>query len=228
MKSLVSVTAALLASGVAFTHAAEPSDDPVDSQSADQKKILISYRNLTAGQAFSPSVFYSHNEAAPPLFVEGQPAPFALQRIAEEGNVGPLLTGRLSKISGGAYRHWTLGASAKPQATRTVAVLVSEEHPFVTGAFMLAMTNDGFSGIHAIDAYSLQEPMQIELFAYDAGTEVNNELGDSLIAMEGTARDPESGVVHRHEGLRGDADAPGFWKFDPALPVAIVTITPAP
>lgn len=227
MKSLVSVTAALLASGVAFTHAAEPSDDQAEAQRADQKKVLITYRNLTAGQAFSPSVFYSHNEAAPPLFVEGQPAPFALQRIAEEGNIGPLLTAKLTKVRGGAYHHWTVGVSAQPRATRTVTVLVSEEHPFVTGAFMLAMTNDGFSGIHAIDAYSLEEPLEIELFAYDAGTEVNNELGDYLIAMEGTEREPENGVVHRHEGLRGDADAPGFWKFDPALPVAIVTITPA-
>jgi hypothetical protein len=109
-----------------------------------------------------------------------------------------------------------------------VRLVVTADHPLIAGAFMLAMTNDGFSGIQSVDAYSLTEPMEIDLFAYDAGTENNNELGDYLIAMEGTARDPENGVVARHQGLRGDADAPGFWKFDPTLPVAHVTITPEP
>lgn len=45
--------------------------------------------------------------------------------------------------------------------------------------------------------------------------------------MEGTERDPESALVRRHEGLRGDTGVRGFWKFDPARPVASVTITPA-
>jgi len=32
--------------------------------------------------------------------------------------------------------------------------------------------------------------------------------------------------VQKHAGLKGDADAPGEWKFDPAKPVARITITP--
>jgi hypothetical protein len=66
----------------------------------------------------------------------------------------------------------------------------------------------------------------MDLFAWDAGTENNNERGDFLIAMEGTGRDPENGVIHRHQGIRGDADAPGAWKFDPERPVARITLTP--
>ncbi|MFL6550236.1 MAG: spondin domain-containing protein [Povalibacter sp.] len=214
---------ATLAASAAFAHAQQM--EPAAQDATQGKRVLITYHNLTAGQAFSPGVFFSHNTAAPPLFTEGQPAPFALQRLAEEGNTGPLAT-KTTKVSGGAFFYTTLAPSLQPGATRSVRLTVTQEHPLVTGAFMLAHTNDGFTGIQSVDAYSLTEPMEIDLFAYDAGSENNNELGDYLIAMEGTARDPENGVVRRHEGLRGDADAPGFWKFDPALPVAHLTITP--
>lgn len=156
-----------------------------------------------------------------------QPAPFPLQRIAEEGNTGPLLTAKITKVLGGAYLHAVDTIAVQPGKARSFAVRVSPEHPLITGAFMLAMTNDGFSGISAVDAYTLDEPTTIELYAWDAGSENNNERGEYLIAMAGTERDPENGVVHRHEGLRGDADAPGFWKFDPERPVGLLTITPA-
>jgi hypothetical protein len=33
-------------------------------------------------------------------------------------------------------------------------------------------------------------------------------------------------VVTAHKGIRGNADAPAAWKFDPGKPVARVTITP--
>jgi len=32
--------------------------------------------------------------------------------------------------------------------------------------------------------------------------------------------------VHRHRGIRGDADAPADWRFDPNRPVARLTIAP--
>ena len=41
----------------------------------------------------------------------------------------------------------------------------------------------------------------------------------------GNMRDPENGVITLHTGIRGDADAPIAWNFDPSL-VARVTITP--
>src|SRR4051812_24085066 len=53
------------------------------------KRVLITYENLMAGQALSPSVFFSHNASAPKLFELGKPASFYLMRIAEEGNAGP-------------------------------------------------------------------------------------------------------------------------------------------
>jgi hypothetical protein len=200
-------------------------DTPESSNASRTRHIRITYENLTAGQAFSPSAFFSHNASAPPFFVEGKPAPFGLQRIAEEGNTGGV-SGAVVTTLGGAFGALTLGVTVPPGGSRTVTLEVSQEHPLVTGVWMLGMTNDGFTGIHDMDAYSLTRPQRMDLFAWDAGTEKNNERGDFLIAMEGTERDPENGVVHRHEGIRGDADAPGSWKFDPERPVARITLTP--
>lgn len=87
------------------------------------------------------------------------------------------------------------------------------------------LTNDGFAGISGVDAFAITGETTFELMAYEAGTERNNEKAD-LIALMGTERDPEGGVVPRDAGLRGEADAPAAWKFDPAKPVARLTITP--
>jgi hypothetical protein len=191
------------------------------------KRIRITYENLTAGQVLSPSVFFSHNASAPTLFKEGEPASFGLMRIAEEGNAGPMLSEAVTKTVGGAFGAYIQGVSVQPGKSRTVELDVDPAHPMISGVFMLVMTNDGFTGINGIKALGLTHPMTMDLYAYDAGTEKNNERADYLIAMRGTARDPENGVVRRHTGIRGDADAPGTWKFDPARPVARITIAPA-
>jgi hypothetical protein len=223
-RKLLLAAAAALCIGAPLPASSAPDDD--GGSAGAGRRVRITFENLTSGQTFSPSVFFSHNRSAPPLFMEGQPAPFGLMRIAEEGNAGPLLSATIVKTLGGAYGSATQGISVSPGHSRTVELEVTPEHPLVTGVWMLVMTNDGFAGINGVDAYGLRRPVTMDLFAYDAGTERNNERGDFLIAMEGTGRDPENGVVARHTGIRGDADAPGTWKFDPTRPVARITITP--
>ena len=202
-------------------------DDMGRSAGPAPKRVRITYENLTAGQVFSPAAFWSHNAAAPALWEEGRPAPFALQRIAEEGNPGPLLSGRVTKTLGGAFGSSIAAVSVQPGKTRSVELQVDRDHPMVSGAWMLVMTNDGFTGVQNVDAYALTRPVTMDLYAYDAGTERNSERGQYLVALEGSDRDPENGVVRRHSGIRGDADAPGAWKFDPARPVGRITVEPA-
>ena len=65
-----------------------------------------------------------------------------------------------------------------------------------------------------------------EVGAYDAGTEVNNELGSHIPGPAGGnpfVRDPEGGVIAHHAGFQGVGD------LDPAEygwsgPVARITI----
>jgi hypothetical protein len=219
---------ALLCGGTAFAQTTTGSQGSSEATMAGAKRIRITYENLTTGQSFSPSVFFTHNGDAPPLFKEGEPAVFGLMRIAEEGNAGPLLSAEVVKKIGGPYGTAVEAISALPGQKRSVEIEVDEAHPMLSGVWMLVMTNDGFTGVSGVDAYGLTEPMTMELMAYDAGTENNNEKTPFLIAMMGTDRDPEGGVVAMHTGIRGDADAPADWKFDPAQPVARMTIEPAP
>jgi len=202
-------------------------DDMGRSVSGGGKRVLITYENLMAGQTLSPSVFFSHNASAPKLFEPGKPASFYLMRIAEEGNAGPLLAAVVTHAIGGAYGSAITGVATQPGRSRTIALQVDAQHPMISGCFMLVMTNDGFAGVNAINAYNLTRPVTMDLYAYDAGTERNNERASYLIAMQGTDRDPEQGKIMRHSGIRGDADAPGIWKFDPQRPVARITIAPA-
>jgi hypothetical protein len=96
----------------------------------------------------------------------------------------------------------------------------------VSGGWMLSMTNDGFTGLSGVNAYAMRGPQTIDVMAHDAGSEKNNERRPYLVALMGIQRDPDAGVVTRHKGIRAHADAPAAWKFDPARPVARVTITP--
>ena len=45
--------------------------------------------------------------------------------------------------------------------------------------------------------------------------------------MGGFGRVAENGLVHRHPGIRGDADIPASFRFDPSKPVGRVAIGPA-
>ena len=195
------------------------------AQGSGTKRVRITYQNLTGGQAFSPSVFMSHNGSAPKLFAMGGKASPGLARLAEDGNVAPIAD-MAGKMMGGAVGMSDIGLPTMPRKTGMVELTVSRNHPMVSGAWMLSMTNDGFTGINGINAYAMRGPQTIDVMAHDAGSEKNNERRPYLVALMGIARDPEAGVIARHAGIRGNADAPAAWKFDPARPVARITITP--
>ena len=221
------LSAVLLATAGTASAQKMRSDDMGQAPMGDAKRIRITYENLTASQVISPSAFISHTASAPALYMVGIPASFFLQRMAEEGNAGPLLSGNVVKTLGGAFGSSVTATVLPPGMTRTVELDVTRDHPMISGFAMLVMTNDGFVGVNNMDAFNMRRPMTMDLFAMDAGTERNTEKGEHMVAMMGSDRAPEKGVVQRHTGLRGNADAPGAWKFDPARPVARITFAPA-
>ncbi len=191
----------------------------------ETRVVALTIENLTTGQNFSPAFFTTH-AAGDTLFKLGEPASEALWNVAEGGNIGPF-SGAAAGTLGATYGDAILAIHTPIGTRQTVYIEVDAAHPLISGVFMLGMTNDGFSGISGADAWSLAAPVTLDAFAFDAGSEKNSELKGYLGALGGgNMRDPENGVVTRHTGIRGDADAPAAWKFDPALPVARVTITP--
>ena len=178
------------------------------------------------GQPFSPSLFVTHDGSATPLFKVGQRASFGLQRMAEEGNAGPALSAVIVPMLGKSYGHAVTQISVLPGQSRTTYVTTSQRFPMLSVVWMLVRTNDGFSGLDGIDLWNMKEKESktIELASYDAGTERNNERSPYLVAKEGSERDPEHAAIAPHRGIKGLADAPPTWKFNPAS-VARVTIT---
>jgi hypothetical protein len=99
--TLAVVAMTMSAIGFGFSQTSTSSQQSSQAAGSSAKRVRITYENLTPSQAFSPSVFFTHNASAPPLFKEGQPAVFGLMRIAEEGNAGPLLSAEIVKKIGG-------------------------------------------------------------------------------------------------------------------------------
>lgn len=192
----------------------------------EHRIVQVTIENLTTGQGFSPGFFASHATDMEPLFVLGGIASEPLWNVAEGGNIGPY-----SSLAAGALESHTIGDAVvavhtPPGGTRTFYVTVTEAHPLLSGVWMLGMTNDGFGGFVNLDAWDIDAPVTIDVMGYDAGTERNNEARGFLGALgEGNMRDPEDGMIALHTGIRGDADAPITWNFDPNL-VARVTVTP--
>ncbi|MCW5718697.1 MAG: spondin domain-containing protein [Bauldia sp.] len=233
-RSLSLAGSALALSTAAGTAFAQMAADPMaatpmmagDMPMHEQHIVQVTIENLTTGQGFSPGFFASHAADMEPLFALGAPASEPLWNVAEGGNIGPY-----SNLAAGALESHSIGDAivavhTPPGATRTFYVTVTEAHPLLSGVWMLGMTNDGFAGFVDLDAYALDGPVTIDIMGYDAGSEKNNEANGFLGALgEGNMRDPEDGVITLHTGIRGDADAPIAWNFDPNL-VARVTVTP--
>lgn len=210
-----------LALGAAFAmpallsvHAAEPAS----------RRVAIEYEELTHTQPSSSAPFVSH-VAGMHLWEAGKPAGVPIQVLAEDGNPEWILGAAVSG-AGKEYGDAAMGLPTPPGGKRRVELQVDERHPMVSGAWMLGETNDGFAGIDAVDAYHLRAPLTVEVFALDAGTEIDSEKKEFTPALGGLLRDPEHGVVARHPGIRGDADLPASVRFDPAKPVGRVTVTP--
>lgn len=196
------------------------------TMSMDGKTIMVTIENILTGQPFSPSFFEARSTDSAPLFTLGEKASDALAAVAEGGNIGMFSVGaamnKESKLGDAALAIHTL-----PGQTRTFTIHVSQNYPLIDGVWMLGNTNDGFSGVSAIDAFSLTAPVTVDVLGYDAGSEINSEKKGFLGALGGgNERDLENGVIAQHTGIRGDADAPKDWNWDENAPVARVTFTP--
>ncbi len=193
----------------------------------------ITLTNLTStgpnsGQPFSPPVFVTH-DATLSLWEAGQAASPGLALIAEEGSNGILVTDLQTQLGAGVSQIVTPSISPlMPGQSLTFTVTTDATRPFLSSVWMLGRTNDGFAGNNALDLFGVLAPGGFDLFAFDAGSEVNNESALFLPALGGTLNDPENGTVSLHTGIRGDADAPASWNFSGAVARVTVVVVPEP
>ena len=211
----------LLAAALGLTLAPAASTAGADSSGAREWRVTI--QNLTGAQTLSAPLLVVHGKQAD-VWEAGTIANHGVAAIAEDGNTA-VLESALPGLPG--IRQVRAGAEGIPPGqTRTYSVNASGAHDRLSIVTMLVDTNDGFTGLDAVQfrnrGYSVDAP------AYDAGSERNNELRAFIpgpCCGSPFARDPEGQVIRPHAGIAGVGDLdPAVWGW--TGPVARITVAP--
>ncbi|MEH6448287.1 MAG: spondin domain-containing protein [Oleispira sp.] len=226
-KFLLSILPLSLASAMAF------------SQSID-----VQVTNLTHGMHFTP-VLVSAHDSNTHLFSSGQAATAALQTMAEGGNTAALIAASADSVVN--TDNIAAGLLA-PSASSPVTAIETGANTHLSIVAMMLPTNDGFIGLDGWKIPTEAGSYTILLNSYDAGTEVNDEIVDTVNggAEDGIPAAPgmnagtgASGVtdmesnqtVHIHRGNTGDTSlTAGISDVDSRIhrwlnPVAKVVVT---
>lgn len=191
----------------------------------------VTVSNLTAGQPLSPIALIAHTQGT--LWQIGSPASLALETMAEGGDNSQLLA--FENAIASASSEGPVGPGASTTITLTTESLDALKLSLAT---MMVNTNDGFTGLSALDVSSLAvgDSLTHSAVAYDAGTEANTEAAGTIPgpvdSAEGfneirddvdfVARHP--GVVTNEDGLSSSVLGPEH-KFDNPLARVVITRT---
>ncbi len=153
-------------------------------------RYLVTVTNLTYGQPLTPPVVAIHDRSVD-LFGIGRRASDELKEIAENGNLGPMLT----LLDPATNRHVAdrthiargvdMAAPIAPKGDPGNSGFASAQAFILTGgrgagylsiASMLICTNDGFTGVDSVKLpRHVGQATTFFSAAYDAGTELNME-----------------------------------------------------
>jgi Spondin_N len=190
------------------------------------RQFEVSITNVTKGQTFTPILVASHRKEVQ-LFDLGSEASPELEAVAETGDTGPLAA-LLESLSGVKDVEVSAGLLG-PGQTATVRVDAGGSFRHISAVAMLIPTNDGFFALNGIEVPFGHGAKTRLSPAYDAGSEVNDELcanipgpqcGGSGAIDAGT---DENGVVHINAAIQGVGDLePSVWDW--RNPVARIVI----
>lgn len=191
----------------------------------------VTVTNITRGQVFAPPVVVSHMRSYQP-FTPGAPPSDNLAAMAEEGDGSGVLADVLSSDYG---YHGTVGQEPiHPGDSVTLTVLGGGRFSDLSVMGMLVSTNDAFFAATNIQSFAqpafksggISYITRTHGFAYDAGSEANNEDCAHIPGCGGAgsrATDGAEGYIHMHNGIYGHG------VLDPATydwrgPVAAITV----
>lgn len=188
----------------------------------------ITIENLTANtgdggaQVFSPPILATHKRSLR-IFRVGRYASEELAGVAEDAMNDPLV----ARLKGShAVNDVQVGDGViPPGASSTYQITTRAGRRALSAVFMLVNTNDGFGGIDALHLPAHGE-VEVEVYAYDAGSEANDELMSSIpgpcCGSVGAGTETRE-RIEKHRGIRGVGDLdPEKWGWDG--PVARVTV----
>jgi hypothetical protein len=217
---------------------------------ASAEKITVTIENLApVGGNFLTPLWVGFHNGSFDIYNQGDPASSALERLAEDGNTGPLSADFLA--SGAGVLDGTLVGPLAPGDVATAMFDLDGTLPtsrFFSYAAMVIPSNDAF--------IANGDPMAHQIFSntgsalgadffllgnevLDAGTEVNDEIPANTAFFGQAAADTgvdENGVVMFHPGFNpvgsgGILDDPTFSNADftrPGYPVAQIRVFGVP
>jgi len=226
MQSIWLVTALALCSSFSTT---------ANAQSL-KREYSVTVTNITKKDAFTPLLGVTHSSAVA-LFELGEAASAEIADMAESGNIAPL-TAAL-EANPGVAATGTNGGLLLAGDTVTFNVKAYAWLRFFSMAGMILPTNDSFVALNGVRLpRSRKRTVTYHAKAYDAGSEVNNEvcadipgpifcldsnngvMGEGVSAPAGD----DEGFVHIANGIHGVGDIPAAgYTWDG--PVAKVEIT---
>ncbi len=198
---------------------------PFIAQTADAARVTVTIQNLTHGIYFTPFLVAAHDDNTR-LFTTGQTASANLQAMAEGGNISGL-SADVQAASGLVVENPAGGLLAPGEsATTTVIDTDGTNNDYLSIVAMLLPTNDAFAGLSAWQIPTEAGTYTININAYDAGTEANDELvtgggapgaagipaapgGFAGTGGTGVATTDANTYVHIHRGALGDDDPNG-------------------
>jgi hypothetical protein len=200
------------------------------SNTAYAQKVTITVQNLTHGSHFTPLLVSAH-DASTHLFKSGEVASASLQAMAEGGSIAGLV-GDLGAANATIVEN-PAGGLLAPGASTTTSVLNTDgtTNNYLSVVAMVLPSNDGFAGLNSWHIPTTSGTYTVNVNAYDAGTEANNELlGAANAGMSGVLGMPgapsgsagtggtgasavdNNTMVHIHRGVLGDTNATGWGK----------------
>lgn len=213
--------------------------------SAQSANLTIKIQNLTKGITYTPFLLAAHGTNFR-FFEAGTAASPSLRALAEGGATSALASD--AQGASGVVVDDPNGGLLAPGASIDNITMDTGTQQYLSIASMLLPSNDAFAGLDSWHIPSEPGTYILNLNAYDAGTENNNELLVSGGGAVGTLGMPASPVapgsngtgvadpnpntrVHIHPGVLGDFDTnAGVSDIDSRVhrwlnPVVRVTVT---
>ena len=184
----------------------------------------ITVTNMTKGQTFTPILVLTHKKGVR-LFTPGAPASEALAVLAESGDTGPLTM--MMSMNPKVGDIVTSDGLLFPGETKTIMIPRSRRYHYISLAAMIIPTNDGFIALNGVQAPILRKTVMNLSPAYDAGSELNDELCANIpgpvCGGEPVSEADGEGYVRIHEGIHGIGDLDES-MYDWRNPVARIVI----
>jgi hypothetical protein len=184
----------------------------------------VTVTNLTpaGSQPLSPPLFVVHSNRAD-IWSVGGIASHPVAAIAEDANNAPA-EGAFAQLPGVSDVFTGAGGPIPPGASRTYQVETNGKFDRLSVLTMLVNTNDGFTGLDSEHLRGHGEARSV--MAYDAGSEVNNELTGFIpgpCCNHPFVRDPEGELIRMHEGItgRGDLDPATYGWSGPVARIEV-------